>query len=105
MVSVMSEELEYKLYHISNLLIDLCEEHNMCTRDYFLIKYNLTSQESDIINNVFKNIIDSGTIINLDGFEKMVNSYLNKKFTREVIQELLTAYKEYFPKIVTLIME
>lgn len=101
----MSEELEYKLYHISNLLIDLCEEHNMYTRDYFLIKYNLTSQESDIINNVFKNIIDSGTIINLDDFEKMVNSYLNKKFTREVIQELLTAYKEYFPKIVTLIME
>ncbi|MBP2058381.1 hypothetical protein J2Z60_001560 [Lactobacillus colini] len=99
-----SEELEYKLYHISNLLVDLCEEHSICTRDYFLIKYNLTSQESSIIDNIFKHIVDNGKAVKLNDFRKMVNSSLNAEFSKKAIEELIIAYRDYFPKAVNQIV-
>lgn len=39
------EELEYKRYLSNNLLIAVCEKLHICSREYFILKYNLSLTE------------------------------------------------------------
>ncbi|WP_153884815.1 hypothetical protein [Streptococcus agalactiae] len=48
----MTEEQEYKQYIYNNLIIQICESLNICSREFFIIKYNLSLDEINHINRL-----------------------------------------------------
>lgn len=91
------EELHYRIYHISNILVDLCEQAGINNLDVFLIKYGISSEEFKRIDRIFFTLVDKDQYISFEEFKDQVNGIVEGPMADKVVKELLEVYKEYQP--------
>lgn len=92
----MTEEQEYKQYIYNNLIIQICESLNICSREFFIIKYNLSLDEINHINNVFKEIVTKN-ILDYTIFKNKIQEGIPRFNSDDVFQTLLESYKSHQP--------
>ena len=92
----MTEEQEYKQYFYNNLIIQICESLNICSREFFIIKYNLSLDEINHINNVFKEIVTKN-ILDYTIFKNKIQEGIPRFNSDDVFQTLLESYKSHQP--------
>lgn len=97
------DELEYRFYHLSNVVSDLSELNKLNNRSSFLLKYNISLNQSKIIDNTFLEIVKKEKNISLDDFGKSLRSKLDLDFSEEFLKELCMVYKEYQPVAIKMI--
>ncbi|HFV2627164.1 TPA: hypothetical protein ACGOA7_000857 [Streptococcus agalactiae] len=92
----MTEEQEYKQYIYNNLIIQICESLNICSREFFIIKYNLSLDEINHINNVFKEIVTKN-ILDYTIFKNKIQEGIPRFNSNDVFRTLLESYKSHQP--------
>ena len=93
-------DLDDKLYHMTNVLMDLCDKLELKTRSTFILKYNLSQEESRTIDTIFLELLSNETQVTIDTFTDIVNNRLERHFSKPVIEELLEVYADYQPKAI-----
>ena len=91
------EELHHRIYHMSNVLIDLCEQAGINNLDVFIVKHGISSEEFEKIDNIFFTLVDKNQYITFAEFKDRVNSIVEGHMADKVVKELLEVFKEYEP--------
>ncbi|MFU2205061.1 hypothetical protein [Streptococcus suis] len=97
------EELEYRLYHLNNVVSDLVELNGLNNRSSFLLKYNISSEQSQKIDSVFLDVVKKDKQISLYEFGVMLSNELFVDFSKEILNEMCEVYKDYQPLALSMI--
>lgn len=96
MGNLMTEEQEYKQYIYNNLIIQICEKLNICSREFFIIKYDLSLNEINHIDNVFKKLV-SENILDYNIFKNEIKKAIPKFNSDDIFKMLLKSYEFHQP--------
>lgn len=97
------EELEYRLYHLNNVVSDLVELNELNNRSSFLLKYNISFEQSQKLDSVFLDIVKKDKQISLSEFGMMLRDELFVDFSKEILNEICRVYKDYQPLALSMI--
>lgn len=90
------EDLEYKRYLSNNLLIAVCEKLHICSREYFILKYNLSLSEIKYIDEVFKFCVVND-IRDFPSFKNEIQKKIPRFTSDNIFELLLEAYEFHQP--------
>lgn len=94
---MFNEEIVFILQLMNNVLIDLCKENNLKSRESFLLTYYFSCEESRRLDHLFRKFVEVGGTIRLRDFQKAIKEEVGKDITLEIAKELVTVYKDYQP--------
>lgn len=96
MGTVIMEELEYRQYLLNNLIIQIGEKLNICSREFFIIKYDLSLKEIKHIDHTFKKLV-SNNLSDYAIFKKEIQKGIPRFSSDDVFQLLLESYELHQP--------
>ena len=102
MTVLKNEELEYKVYLLASVISDICDHVGIQNRETFLLKYNISLDETHCIDIAFKRVVTSGGMTK-ESFKSLLEKLMDQNLSMNMIQELIDVYSDYQPKAISLI--
>lgn len=92
----MTNEQEYRQYVYRNVIIQIGEMLNLCSREFFILKYDLTLEEIKHIDQVFKLLVIENSSDYLL-FKNEIQKGIKRFTSDEVFKVLLKSYQFHQP--------